>query len=113
MFRALVLSFAFSLAAAPSASFLCRAYCDGKVAAEKGCHHSQSGSVASHDNCDDGLQPTSVFVREIRTAPSEAPMFVPTSLYHVPVVTGDREQGWKERSSIALQSTRLITSLRI
>ena len=67
MFRATLLSIVLLFAAGPSASLLCKAWCEPKEAAARGCHQQDdlsSTSVAGRHSCQDGLQGSSAVVKE-------------------------------------------------
>ena len=67
VFRATVLSIVLVFAAGPSASLFCKAWCDPHEAAASGCHHQESGSVASvadDDPCLDSVQGSAILTKE-------------------------------------------------
>lgn len=67
VFRATVLSIALVFAAGPSASLLCKAWCDPHSAAISGCHHEGSGSstsVTRDHTCRDSIQGSAAFLKE-------------------------------------------------
>ena len=67
VFRATVLSIVLVFAAGPSASLFCKAWCDPHEAAASGCHHQESGSVASvadDDSCLDSIQGSAILTKE-------------------------------------------------
>ena len=72
VFRIAVLSIVLALAARPSATLLCSAWCDGTSAPRPGdtsCHHnaarpSVSATVAADDACDSLILDGSAFIRE-------------------------------------------------
>ncbi|HEX2344687.1 MAG TPA: hypothetical protein VHI98_29730 [Vicinamibacterales bacterium] len=67
MFRATVLSIVLTLMAGPSASILCKAWCDPADAAAQGCHHrdaSTSPALTGTDDCDNPVFTRAVLVKE-------------------------------------------------
>jgi len=75
VFRATVLSIVLVFAAGPSASLFCKAWCEPKVAAARGCHHEDhdsSSSVSGDDFCQDSIQGSAILTKEdLRRASTE------------------------------------------
>ena len=73
VFRATILTVVWLFAVGPSASPLCKAWCEPHAAAESGCHHAQSGgdaSVGSADSCEDAVGPAGLLKEDLRRAPA-------------------------------------------
>ena len=66
MFRATILSFVLLFAAGPSASLVCKAWCEPSAAARNGCHHDGANvaSVATNDSCQDSVQELATVLKE-------------------------------------------------
>lgn len=67
MFRATVLSIVLTLVAGPTATTLCKAWCDPAEAAAQGCHHndaSTSATLSGTGDCANPLFTAAVLVRE-------------------------------------------------
>jgi hypothetical protein len=67
VFRAAVLSIVLIIAAGPSASLFCKAWCDPHAAAASGCQDEGTGGstrIASFDSCQDPLEGSIALVRQ-------------------------------------------------
>jgi hypothetical protein len=67
VFRTFVLSIALTLAVGPSATLLCRVWCDAQAAAASGCRHekhTRSTGVRAEDTCDRVGVSVAAFLRE-------------------------------------------------
>ena len=69
VFRATVLSIVVIFAAGPTASLMCKAWCEPQAAAARGCYHqddpSSTGAAGSH-SCQDAVQGSNAVVKEVR-----------------------------------------------
>jgi hypothetical protein len=119
VFKAAVLSIMLTLAAGPSASLLCRAWCDSQATAAGGCHHeahATSPSVAGDDNCDDTMVSGDAFLREdaprgVSTPDADqAVLVVRFQLPRSPSAVRPGQKPWREWS---LEQRPLSTTLRI
>ena len=122
MFRAFVLSIVLTLAVAPNAALLCRAWCHPQVAAASACHHenpSTTSSVvadANRDECDRVAVGTAQFLREdversVAAAGVDHAIMVPRhQLAHSPIDSRPGQEPGRERS---LDERLLLTILRI
>ena len=67
MFRATVLSFVLLIAAGPSASLVCKAWCNPAAAAQNGCRHGGRGDsarMATNESCQDAVQGLAIVLKE-------------------------------------------------
>ena len=118
MLRAIALSVVLALAAGPSASLLCKAWCDPHVAAENGCHGQGAGeaaSVASDDSCQDSVQESTVFLKEDarRTASEDSAPAVATARFQRAPSTSDSRPIWRRGRAPSDPPRPLDTPLRI
>lgn len=73
VFRATILTVVWLLAIGPTASLLCKAWCEPHAAAESGCHHAQGGedaSIGSADSCEGSLGQAGLLKEDLRRAPA-------------------------------------------
>lgn len=118
MLRAIALSIVLALAAGPSASLLCKAWCDPHVAAESGCHGQGAGeaaSVASDDSCQDSVQESAAFLKEDlrRTTASDAGPAVSVARFQLDGSATDRRPAWHRERAPSDAQRPLNTPLRV
>jgi hypothetical protein len=118
VFRATVLSIVLLFAAGPSVPLFCKAWCDPREAAARGCHHEDNGGsprVTSDISCQDSIQATAILLKkDLRRAATEDACDV-ISVAHVlfaPAATSLRAIGNQGRAPSDL-TRPLTTPLRI
>ena len=119
MFRAALISIAFSLAVGPNVALLCRTWCDGHVAAASECHHehsSSTSSMASEEQCGKVARAAIALLREDArrdVSTRDATQAIPVPRYQLACLKVDvrsDQEPWRERS---LERRPLSTALRI
>ena len=118
MFRVAVLSIVLAITETPTATLLCRTWCDPSTAAASGCHHERLATfiiVAGQDGCRNTvLSATSIGQENVRrTRSPDREYALPLSRYQLApsnVDTRHRAGADRERS---LDYQPLTTALRI
>jgi hypothetical protein len=118
VFRLAALSIALTVAAGPSATLLCRTWCDPQAAATR-CHEDAftSPSVVADDGCDKLVLSSAAFVREdVRrrgVSSSGGEHAIPVPRYQLARLTTDESLGHKPGRDWSLEKQPLETALRI
>jgi hypothetical protein len=124
VFRIAVLSIVLALAARPSATLLCSAWCDRTPAAPSAagmpCHHNTavaaaSASVAAGDTCESFLD-ASAFIREDTdrlASPSSGHDAVLIPRHQLPRLTGTDRPAFHGSCERALENRPFLAALRI
>jgi hypothetical protein len=117
MLRAAVLSMVLILAAGPSASLLCRAWCDSRAAASTGCHDQAPATtpIVADNSCDDMVLNADAFLREdapcgVSTPEADQTVLVRSQLAPPPT---DARPGQEPGRGQSLEERPLPTTLRI
>jgi hypothetical protein len=117
VFRAAVLTVALLFAAGPSASLLCKAWCDPDVAARDGCHHSgadSSASLTSDDSCESVRGMAVLLKEDVRPGSSLDPGFaVEMAKLRFGLFSITDRSAWHRVPGPSDRQRPLITPLRI
>ena len=120
--RAVVVSIVLTLAVAPNAALLCRAWCDPQVAAASACHHEKSPATSSvvadptRDECDQSAVRPAQFLREdVRRSVSalDAGDAILVARYQFAPSTTDTRSGQEPWREWRLEKQPLLTALRL
>lgn len=122
MFRTFVFSIVLTVAVAPNAALLCRAWCHPQVAAASACHHEEPSTTSSVvanatcDECDQVAPGAAQFLREdVRRSVSnpdvDHAILVPR--YRLAQLTIDARSGPEPGRQAPLEHRSLPTALRI
>jgi hypothetical protein len=118
VFRVAVLSVVLAMTGTPTATLLCRTWCDPDAAAASGCHHERLGTVtivAGQDGCRNTvLSATSIVQENVRrTLSPDREYALPLSRYQLAPSTADtRHRSGADRDR-SLDNQPLTTALRI
>jgi hypothetical protein len=122
-FRAVVVSIVVTLAAAPNAALLCRAWCHPQVPAASACHHEKPSTASSvvadptSDECDQVAVGAAQFLREdVRRSVSDPDVDHATLVppcYQLAQLTIDGRPGREPGRQGPLEQRSLPTVLRI
>jgi hypothetical protein len=119
VFRATVLSIVLILVAGPSATVLCKAWCDPAAAAAAGCHHgdgSPSATLTGTNDCTKAVPNSAVVFKQDarRGAPSSDPhQAVMVPRHHRAISSSDAHPGDDPGCTWSLAPQPLVTALRI
>lgn len=121
-FRAVVVSIVLTLAVAPSAALLCRAWCHPQVAAASTCHHEQPSATSSVvadatcDECEKVALGAAQFLREeVRRSVSNLDVdhAIVVARYPLAELTSDARPDREPGRQCSLETRPLATILRI
>lgn len=118
MFRVAVLSIVLAMTGTPTATLLCRTWCDPDAAATSGCYHERLATVtivAGRDGCRNTvLSATSIVQENVRrTVPPGRAYALPLPRYQLaPSTVGSRLRPGADRDR-SLDNQPLTTALRI
>ena len=118
MFRVAVLSIVLAMTGTPTATLLCRTWCDPSAAAASGCPHERLATftiVAGQDGCRNTVLSATSIVQEAvrRTLAPDGEYAFPLSRYQLAASTVDtRHRSGADRDD-SLDHQPLTTALRI
>jgi hypothetical protein len=118
VFRTAVLSIVLTFAVGPSASLLCRAWCDPQSASSTGCSHSapaDAPSVGDNNSCEVGVLSVVAVRQDERRGMLNPSVDQGTlvSRYHLASSAADLRTAHRPAHARSLEHRPLVTTLRI